>query len=478
MAVNQGNKKILDLKRWEFLSPAPAAAGAAAQISSSYFSRQQQLYVQAATVAYIYTPSEDGWVILPSPAFAGTWAAGASSAGVVWSTGSTIGVASLTATGGSTTTLVTNQTLARDLRGYYVNILSGPNAGETKTIASNTVGVNATITFTTASALPFDATNTYRILAPRWYALGSGTLAAGSFKTYDFATNTWQTLSITGLPATIGTDCKLVATPSWYNGSYCGFGGGTATSATPTTLVDSTKTWAVGQWVGFQVRITGGTGAGQIATITANTATDLTVSAWVIQPDNTSTYTIEGNDDFLWLFGNNAAAIYRYQISTNTWITVTPVVARAAAPGTALSANWVFGVTDSEWTNESAIINGRRIYSFRGGASGALDYYDIPSNSWVSNVAYASNAELLTTGSKYVYNTNYLYIQRDGTGRWLRYSFATSEMEGWSVMNYPQGTAVVGDTAFDVTYFDGASSVTYVHMILNSTVVQLRQMIF
>ena len=54
---------------------------------------------------------------------------------------------------------------------------------------------------------------------------------------------------------------------------------GTATSATSTTLVDSTQTWTVGQWVGQNVTIVSGTGAGQIRTVTGNT-----VNALIPQP--------------------------------------------------------------------------------------------------------------------------------------------------------------------------------------------------
>jgi hypothetical protein len=35
----------------------------------------------------------------------------------------------------------------------------------------------------------------------------------------------------------------------------------------------------------------------------------------------------------------------------------------------------------------------------------------------------------------------------------------------------------VGDTAFDVTYHDGAVDITYVYMVLNTSAVMLRQMI-
>jgi hypothetical protein len=479
MAFTQGNKKILDLKRWEFANPAPVATAAASFVSSARHVRQTQLYVPSGTTAYLYGPDEDAWVLTPSPTLAGTFGAGAAGAASTWSTGSTVGVASLTATAGTTTSITTNQTITRDLRGYSVHILSGPNAGETKVISTNTTGTNSVITFTVASALAFDATNTYRLMAPRWYVVSAGTLAAGAFKVYDFPTNTWQTLSITGLPASLGTDGKLVATPSWCDTGYLGFSTGTATAGGASTLTDTSKNWTVNQWANYQVRIVSGTGAGQIRTIASNTNTVLTVSvAWTIQPTAGSTYSIEGNDDFLYYLGNNAVTMYRYQISTNTWTTLAPAVARAAAPGAGMSANWIYGVADSVWTNQNAIINGRRIYSFRGTAGTVLDYYDIPSNSWVSNVVYATAGETFTTGSKYTYNSNFLYIQKDATGRFFRYNFATSELEGWTNLLYPQGAAALGDTIFDVIYIDGASTVTYVYMVVNTGTVMLRMMVF
>ena len=445
-------------------------------VISSRNSRQQQMLVRSTTEAFIYNPSEDGWVTITSPALAGTLAAGAGGTAGAWSTGSTIGAASLTATAGTTSTITTNQTLARDLRGYKILIMSGPNPGVVLDIVSNTIGTNAVITVAT-QASAFSASTTYRLLTPRFYVLGSGTLAAGSFRVYDYATNTWQTLTITGLAATLATDGKLIATPSMIDGAFKQFATGTATSATATTLVQTGKTWTASQWINYQVRITGGTGAGQIRTITANTADSLTVATWTTTPDATSTYSIEGNDDFLYYMGNNAVTLYRYSISANTWTTLSPVAARAAAPGAGMSGHWVHSVEAADWNNESAILNGNRIYSFRGTAGGVLDYYNISANTWVSGVTYSPNAETFTTGTKYALHGGRLYIQKDATGRWFAYDFARSELFPWSTALYPQGAAIVGDTAFDVVYKDGATEIYYVYFVLNTSQVLLRQLV-
>lgn len=475
MPTTNGNRKILDLKRWEWCTPAPVASQAGSCIASSRHSRQQQLYLRSGTEAYIYNPSEDGWVQIASPALAGTFGAGASATAGAWSTGSTVGAASLTATAGTTSTITTNQTLARDLRGYKIHILAGPNAGAVLDIVSNTVAANSVITVA-AQASAFSASTVYRLLTPRWYVVGAGTLASGSFRVYDFATNTWTTLSNTGLPASLGTDGKLVATPSIVDGAFRMFGSGTATSATGTTLTQTGKTWTASQWINSQVRITGGTGAGQIRTITANTADTLTVATWTTTPDATSTYAIEGNDSFLYYLGNNAVTLYRYDITANTWSTLTPGAARAAAPGAGMSAHWVHTVPETDWTSESAIQNGRYIYSFQGAATAALHRYDIAANTWAT-ITYSPNTETFTTGSKYALHDGRVYIQKDATGRWFAYDFARSELFPWGSMLYPQGAAVVGDTAFDVIYEDGATDIFYVLMLLNTSTVMMRQMV-
>lgn len=473
MATTNGNRKILDLKRWEFMAPSLFTASNFQNANCRHVV-QRVLVLGGTTSAGLYAPEEDSWTNLASPGL-GTFAAGACIASHTWSTGSTVGAASLTATGGSTSTIVTNQNLQRDLRGYKVHILSGPNAGVTLTISSNTLGANATITVP-VQASAFTASTVYRLLTPRWYLFGGGTLAAGSFRVYDWATNTYTSLSTTGLPASFGTDGALVSTPSWLDSDYESFATGTATSATATTLVNSAKTWTTSQWINFQVRITAGTGAGQIRTITANTADTLTVATWTTTPDATSQYSIEGNDDFLYLMGNNAVTMYRYSISGNSWTTLAPVSARGGAPGGAMSGHWVNDVSATDWTNESAIINGRRIYSFRGAAGSGLDYYDIAANTWVAQV-YSPAAETFAGGSSYAYYGNRLYCQKDATGRWFAYDFSGAELVPWSTMLYPQGGGQTCAKVFVVVYIDGSTYIPYVHMVLNSSTIHLRQMV-
>ena len=75
---------------------------------------------------------------------------------------------------------------------------------------------------------------------------------------------------------------------------------GTATSGTTTTLTDSsvTPSWPVNSWAGWTVRFTSGTGSGQSAVITSNTATALTFGAVTTAPDATTHYAIDGSHIF------------------------------------------------------------------------------------------------------------------------------------------------------------------------------------
>jgi hypothetical protein len=477
MPTTNGNRRLLDLKRWEFCNPLPAATAAAQFIVSSRHYRQQQLLVQSNTAALLGNPFEDGWINVPSPALAGTFGAGACGVAGSFSTGATAGVSFVTATAGSTTGITTNQNLQRNLRGYSVCFVGGTNAGKTKTIAGNAIGANAIITFQGAEAVAFDATSQYRIMAPVFFVLGAGTLGAGSFKRYDFPTNTWVTLAITGLPASVGTDGKLVSTPAWIESGFKSFATGTATAGGANTLTNSAKTWGVNQWANSQLRITAGTGAGQIRPIASNTATAITVASnWTVNPDATSQYSIEGNDDFIYFLGNNAVTMYRYSISGNTWTTLSPTAARGGAPGTGMGGSWIHSVSAADWNNENAILNGRYIYSFRGGAGALLDRYDIALNAWAA-ISFAPAVETFTTGTKYAYCKDRLYLQKEATGRWFYFDFAENAMQPWGTMTYTQGSAIVGDTAFEVNYKDGATEIDYIYMALNTSAAVLRQQV-
>ena len=75
---------------------------------------------------------------------------------------------------------------------------------------------------------------------------------------------------------------------------------GSRTSSTSTTISDSSKSWSVNALVDKYVSIVDGTGVKQVRKILSNTATQLTVNTWFIDPDVTSDFKISDKVYRLW----------------------------------------------------------------------------------------------------------------------------------------------------------------------------------
>lgn len=430
-------------------------------------------YIGGVSAIWNYNSDQDGWLQIPNSGAAGTFGAG--SCGEFRALSAPGGVFNQTATGGTTTTLTTALTITRDLSGSEIRVIGGSGVGYSGIVKSNTLGANAVIEVTVASGTAFTATTQFQLYAGSLWFFNAGTVAVG-FSVYDRATNTWTARSVVGLPTAWGNDAQLVSTGGRASNGGNGFLNGTATAGAATTLTTN-KTFVLNQWANNQVRIKTGTGAGQIRKIASNTAGAngvLTVTvAWTVTPDATSTYVIEGDDDVFFLVGNGVVTLYKFTVSANTWATVTPGVARAAAIAAGGTADWIDAVPDTRWTDESygtfytGMIrqNGRYIYSLRGGATSTLDVYDIAANTWINNVLYGQQNETFTTGSCSVDMNGIIYIQKEATGRIFGFSVAEHAITPFTVNPVPQGAGVAGDKMFGQTYADGASKVYYLYTL-------------
>lgn len=473
--ATQNNKRILHRKEWQRMTKAPANSAAGSFIVKDPLGiMRTTLFVLSATAQYLYAADEDAWMQIASMALAGTFGAGSCGAWGCWSN-------TLTANGGSTTTLTTATAINDSPTGLKIRFLTGSQAGKEVTATSVKVvpGGTSTITFTPALSGAIVNTDTFAVSTGRYFVMNAGTIAAGIFKSIDPLTGVVTSLGTTGLPATWGTDGRLVSTPS-YVGAYAT---GTATSATSTTLVNSAKTWTVNQWCNYQVRITSGTGIGQVRTITTNTSTTLTVPTWTVTPDATSVYAIEANDDFLYLLGNNAVTMYRYSISGGTWSTLAPTTARSGAPIAGMGANWIGKTSDAIWGDENAILDGRYIYSFRGG-SAVLDRYDIAggtagAGAW-AQITYIGANETFSTGSSYDADCCKIFIRKESTGRFFKYNVVGNNIYPFNTDDYADGTAILGDKLFTVAYSGGIGSDTigWLYYLQNTGAELRRIMIF
>ena len=478
-------RKLLHRKAWESCNSAPAATTAGGFVVADKYTGPQPsghaVLMTSAAACYLYEGDEDSWVTLPASGATGTFAAGA--CGEYRKLGAMGGVFTQTATAGTTTTLTTNRTIVRSMSGNRVRVIAGTGVGYEGTVSGNTLGTNAVVTVTPASGVAFDATTQYQIYSGSMWFFNSGTVAVG-FSVYDIATNTWTAKSVTGIPVAWGTTGQLISTIS----AAKTFASGTATAGAATTLTNGAKAWATNMWANYQVRITGGTGIGQIRSIASNTGTVLTVSAaWTVNPDATSVYAIEGNDDAFYLLGNNAVTMYKYIVSTNTWATLTPTAARAGAMAGGGTADWIDNAPG--WDNETAVAhysnlvfrqNGRYIYSFRGGATSTLDVYDIAANTWISNVLYGYQGETFTAGSHSIDYNGLIYMVKEATGRVFAFDVAGNRLDPFTT-NTTQvalgGVAVEGDKMFLLPFVDGGTTIVFAYMLRHSAAEMTRMLV-
>lgn len=467
-------------KRWEQKTPLTANTAAGGFVTSDKFdlvNGSKAFFINGASSIFMYEGDEDSWIQLPNSGIAGTFAVG--SCGEFRGLSAPGGTFTQTATGGTTSTIITNRTIVRGCAGYRIRVVAGTGVGYDSTITSNTIGANAVITVPTHT-VAFDNTTQFEIFGGSLWFFNAGTTAVG-FSVYDRITNSWTARSVTGLPTAWGTDAVLVSTI----GAQGSFATGTATAGGAATLTNSAKSWGTNMWANYQIRITAGTGIGQIRTIASNTGTVITVSSnWTVNPDNTSVYSIEGNRDNFYLLGNNAVTLYKFSVSGNTWSTLTPTAARAGAPGGGMTGNWIESVNG--WDNETLVNltqagtlyrqNGRYIYSFRGGATSTLDVYDIAANTWVSNLTYGNQLETFTTGSGNADIDGVIYLSKEITGRYFKFDVDKNVLQSLSTNYQPNGAVLGGNKLFVLPFIESSTNtnMVYVHQIHHTSTAHTR----
>ncbi len=270
---------------------------------------------------------------------------------------------------------------------------------------------------------------------------------------------------------------------------------GVATSGSTTTLVNSAKSggsaWTANQWTNSRARITGGTGLGQTSIIASNTGDTLTIGTVGTAIASGSIYELEGDENFIYLAGNASVAMYKYSISAGTWVgggAITPTTARTTAPGASLSLNAAYHTGCPNWSSEPAILNGRYLYSFRGGGSGVADRFDIAggtagAGAWA--VVTTVNAETFTTGASFGIWKGKIYIRKESASgvaqRFFYYDVVKNALLPFTTLNYPDGAALAG-TKIWVKTFDqnqtDADAVNWLYTLQSTGTALHRIMLF
>lgn len=305
--------------------------------------------------------------------------------------------------------------------------------------------------------------------------------AAVVFYRYDIGTNTWTSaLSVTNVPAAFGTDGKLMcpepALNAYQGGYHNAFALNTITAtSTATAGATSIAVSALPLALPANAVLNFGTATAPVWAVTtasaAASATSITVSALIAQVTISSVAYFYAD---MFLTGNNATQLYRYNIAGNTWSTTsansgTPALAAAtAALGAAHIACWLPGSTETNALN--------RIIILRGTATATIYEYDLVTNTF-STLTYYPSTETYTTGSSSAicvenYKNAKLLIQKDSTGRIYKFDRKRLRLEPICTQNLiAGGTALVGDKS---TLLKSSDGICFLYTMLNTSSYFLR----
>lgn len=507
-------KKVIDRLMWAQVAPSPNAHAAASSMCAdmrSDVSRNPFVYnLISTTVLNRFNIVTKAWqlaanpgvgataagstsVFAPSFAAVGTIAAGATTSSITLSTAlpTAVGVNMLANRGGSGD------------YGFKIRIID-TTAGKTEErfIVGNTAGTTPVIrvdnpfTFTPSSGAR------YEILSGRVMMLGSGALAATTWRSFEVATNTLAGLGTTNLPATVGTDSAAIALDEQYTPYNCEPGEGmvkgaytydtnivsrkalVATASGASTLTGQATLGdavvAANEYRNFQIRIVEDTttpaAVGQRRIIASHTAGPSAVytlgTAWATQPSSSAKFVIE-QPNLILLRSSATTTVYTYNysdatinngtnsIAANAWSTTYFGAAPAAA---AVGGLWVqsFGIEPDAARNARQSV----CYFFRGGATTTLDTLDIAGSitgTWTGNVVYDGGAPIGTgtTGcySPYGQEGRFFYVNiyvASAVNQMYRFDAKNRVLSPHTPTDFLQsGTAAVGGRMAAYAAVDG-----------------------
>jgi hypothetical protein len=490
-------KPLIDLPEWRPIANAPNASAAGTQLVAGLrnnMDRGAYVYLLVnATTLWAYDVEDDDWFQLPSPALTGTFGAGA---GAVLMPSQ--GPRGTLAAGNTASSVVLSTALPAAVgpnqlankgnsNGFKIRIIGNSAGGsgkvEERYIIGNTSGTTPTIYLDSPLSFTPQAGDSYEILSGRLFLLSAGTLAAGVWKYYDIATNSFSgNLATTSLPATIGTDSSFLGLDESYvpfdanpgDGFFCQL---TATAATATTITGQAANGdaavLANEYRNFQIRIVqdtvNPTAAGQRRNIASHTAGPSAVytvsSAWTVAPSSSAVFVIENNGDRILYWGSASSSTFTYNITANAW-DVTTFAARSAAHA-AGSFN-----CPSFFMRPDAVKQARHsyVYVFRGGNVATLDLFDIAggaTGAWTANIPYGGSGTLFTTGTTvtpdpYTGGGQSAFINYNGGQRCMRFDVKNRVLSPAFYLRYPQSTAYVGQRMATAMFVDGTTKLTFI----------------
>lgn len=443
-------KKVIDQLSWRQVAPAPNAHAAAVCVASdlrSGLSRNPFVYqLVSATVLNRFNIVTKAWNFVSSPALTGTFGVGAAMAfapslGLVGTIAAGATTSKVTLSTALPTAVGLNMLANRGGSGEYGFKLriTDTVAGKTEEryITGNTAGTTPVINVISPFSFTPATGARYEIIAGRVFMLSAGTMASNAWRSYEVASNTLSTgLSITNLPATVGTDSAIMVLDEQYTPFDCMPGEGMVLGAfTYDTGVETRKALAAtaagasaltgqatlgdavvaaNEYRNFQIRIvqdlTNPTAVGQRRIIASHTAGPSPVytlgTAWTVTPSASAMYVIE-LPNLLLARSSATTSVYTYNYGDATVNNGTNSIASAAWSATYFGVAGAAGAAGGMWAPSWGIQpddnrNARHSHChfFRGGAA-TVDTLDIAAaiaGTWSSAIAI-DGAVTLTTGS-------------------------------------------------------------------------------
>lgn len=515
-------KKVIDRMMWAQVAPAPNASTAgqgfasdlrndvtrnpfAYQLASNsalnrfnVVTKAWQLVSSAPLTAGTFGVGATAW-FAPSFGAVGTVAAGASNTSFTLSTPlpTAVGVNMLANRGGS------------GELGFRMRLID-PVAGKTEErwIVANNAGVAPQVWVDVPFSFTPSGTARYELLCGRLFMLGSGTLAAGAFRSFEPASNTFANRAITNLPATLSVDSSAIALDEQYvpfdhkpgegfiRGAYDtdSAGGGrlaiVATSSGPSSITGRASggdaVIAANEYRNFQIRVVEDTvtpaAVGQRRIIASHTAGPSPVytlgTPWATQPSASAKYVIEyPNIAVLRTSGQTTTYAYNYTDATinNGTASIAPDSWSTAYMAAPPAANAAGGVWAQSWgIQPDAGRNARHshCFFFRGGAP-TLDLFDIAggtAGAWTAGIAY-DGAQSITTGTTaapapFDQEGRFTYLNVYAAGainQIFRFDAKNRVLSPYSATRFIQaGTAQAGGRMTAVAAIDGADKYSVV----------------
>lgn len=249
----------------------------------------------------------------------------------------------------------------------------------------------------------------------QWSAASGATEGLNGLAVITANTSNTITVATAGTTPVNGQKYAITDGPAFgfdnFTGNSSTNGTGLATSGSTTTLVDSTKTWAVNEHANKLLFISAGVGNGQLLTITSNTSTTLS-------------------------FGTATAPAVNSRYSI-------------------LDINTRGGGSGLQWAAYPSVAHkGRYLFSFRGGTTPFVNRYDIATQQWSSLAV--QNLDSLSSGSLFAYDgVDKIYIQVNTTNRILVMDVDTYKTDLYGQAPYTVASAAPNDKMFIVTNPDG-----------------------